>query len=71
LAVRYVPPYNMQMSPKGFEKTRWWGRRRKAASDSFSELLRVAWPEAFCMIPLYITSGAVLHFMGELRKGED
>lgn len=53
LAVRYVPPYTMQMSAKGFEKMRWWGRRTKEVRDSLRDSLSVACPEAFCIIPLY------------------
>jgi hypothetical protein len=53
LAVRYVPPYSMQMSAKGFEKTRLWGRRTKDVRDSLRESFSVACPEAFCIIPLY------------------
>jgi hypothetical protein len=52
LAVKYVPPYSKQMRPKGFEKMRLCGLRRKAVTEDFKEFLRVFWPEAFCMIAL-------------------
>jgi hypothetical protein len=54
LAVRYVPPYSIHIRPKGLEKIRLWGRRRKVVREAFKEFLRVAWPEAFCIIALQI-----------------
>ena len=47
-----MPPYTMHMRAKGFEKTRECGRRRNEAREVLREFLRVAWPEAFCIIPL-------------------
>lgn len=52
LAVRYVPPYSMQMRANGLEKTREWGRRMKEVIEDLREFLRVFWPDAFCIMPL-------------------
>jgi len=53
------------MRAKGFEKTRECGRRRNEVRELLREFLRVAWPEAFCIIPL-----PTLSVLGR-GKGED
>jgi len=52
----------MHIRPKGLEKMRLCGRRRKLIKDVLSEFLRVAWPDAFCIIALGIkVSGGLRH----------
>jgi hypothetical protein len=41
-AVRYVPPYSIHIRPKGLEKMRLRGRKRKVLREFFREFLRVA-----------------------------
>ena len=42
----------MHRSANGLEKMRECGRSRKALKDCLMESLSVAWPDAFCMMPL-------------------
>ena len=52
LAVRYVPPYTMQIRAKGFEKTTERGRRSRFFKEARRDSRRVARPEAFSMMDL-------------------
>lgn len=54
-AVKYVPPYSIQIRANGLEKMRVWGCRASVMSESLNDSLRVACPEAFCMIALRLT----------------